>query len=192
MLQKNAITAGFFGTCESDVRDFVRVANELGFPIAHEEDSYLDHELLDALRGKNGVSASKIIEQRDSFRPKGWGYAHPKLWKHRNRIVGLVRNPVFIFIMRDPVISTIQKNHPVHSNGELNILKMRQAINLQREYVDESCPSHFFSYEKLVNNPEESIDYLAQILNVEVPVISYQYFRAGFNGLHFTGALDWG
>ncbi len=158
------------GPARSGTTMLTQLLINMGFNMGEELDSNLleDIEIRHAIRDRDPGRLKKIIKERNKTFPI-WGWKYPATMEYIDFLGKELRNPIFIFCVRDPVATTT-RNQMAGANDFLSA--MQDALNYLGSAIAFTGKNHFptlfFSYEKALLFPDNLVTALGQFLRVDL------------------------
>lgn len=149
-------TIAVFGNSRGGTTAVIGVVNLLGVKVFSSRLSLDDAQMRTA-------DPRPVIEQRNK-EVDIWGFKNPGMIREVPMIQDLLRNPLFIFVSRDPIASLAQDKHVFECNHKT----LHDAQDRSERFFGaiKSCkyPYIIVSYEKLVREPETIIGQIANFI----------------------------
>ena len=145
-----------------------RVVDALGITIQYRPDNDRTHEDFALGLGITaGLPIADIIESYDRQHER-WGFKFPGIFGHLGKYIDQFRNPVILYVFRDPVaIHQSLKRHAkcVVSPDSLKLIadETQRVVHLLPEM---GVPHLFVSYERMVTRTHLAIGEIAEFLGV--------------------------
>ena len=146
-----------------------RVVDALGVTIKYSQDRP-DRTHEDFLLGLNITQGQPIIDTVEEYNKKHprWGFKFPGIFGHLGEYIDQFRDPVIIYVLRDPlaVYQSLQRHAKckIDSNSlKLIAEELQRVIHLLPEM---NIPYLFVSYEKMMTRTRLTIEEIAEFLEV--------------------------
>ena len=181
---EDARTFVVFGVPRGGTTMVARIVEQLGVPMgqdlpANYEDQAFNFDFMPdefkADRSKMRASLIDAIHQRNQSHAV-WGWKYPRANIYLNQILGHVRRPHLICVLRDPLASSLRplgRKNLRAKPGKLMgspVKLMEQHLAWQNRNLEiirrANCPSLICSYEKAITSPDEFVKEMANFIGL--------------------------
>jgi len=160
------------GTPRGGTTFIASIAHHLGIPLGKKKPRYEDAQLRSLLLGEemdeDRSKLAKAIREREN-RGSLWGWKMPAIVQHLDLVDGLVQQPIYVMIFKDPLSIGLRNlglgRHDLAGSVRASLIHMRAMVEFVHT-TERECI--LVSFDKADRRPSELIRTLADVAGLKV------------------------